>query len=80
MLIILTIAAVSGRPDLGFVAVALWSTLCTLALAVRLVQGLVSRWRHGPLVSWLADGAGAERLHPRAYRMFAGTRGAYRAG
>lgn len=80
MLIVLTVAAVSGRPDLGFVAVAQWSVLCTLVLAVRLVQGLVSRWRHGPLVSWLADGADAERLYPRAYRTFAGTRGAYRAG
>ena len=80
VLIILTVAAILGRPDAGFVLAAQWTALCTLVLIVRLVQGLVSRWRHGPLVSWLADGADAERLHPRAYRTFAGTRGASRAG
>ncbi len=80
MLIILTLSLLAGRPDLGFVAVAAWTAISMVVLIVRLVQGLVSRWRHGPLVSWLEDSAGAERLYPRAYRTFSGTRGAYRAG
>lgn len=79
LLIILTVSVLAGRPDLGFVAATAWTVFSTLVLIMRLVQGLVSRWRHGPLVSWLADGADAERLHPRAYRIFSGTQGAYRA-
>ena len=80
VLIILTLSLLAGRPDLGFVLAAAWTAISTFVLVVRLAQGLVSRWRHGPLVSWLADGADAERLFPRAYRTFSGTQGDYRAG
>jgi phosphatidylglycerophosphate synthase len=79
VLIILTVATVCGRPDLGFVTAAVWTALSTIVLILRLVHGLWNRWRHGPLVSWLADGAGAEQIYPRAYRIFSGTQGAYRA-
>lgn len=76
-LILLTVSLLCRRPDWGFVAVAWWTALTSAVLGVRLLQGLVSRWRHGPLVSWLHDGVAARRRFPRAYRSFASTQAAY---
>ena len=52
-LIILTLAVLAGRPDLGIVAVAVWTALCLLVHALRIVQAAWAR-RGGPLKSWLA--------------------------
>lgn len=80
VLILLTLSVLFGRPDIGYVAAALWTALCSAWQGVRLVAGLVTRSRRGPLVSWLADPAAAEREHPRSFATFSGTRGAYRVG
>lgn len=52
-LILLTLGALLGRPDLGIAAVAVWTALSFLVHAVRLVQAFAAR-RHGPITSWLA--------------------------
>lgn len=80
VLILLTLSVPFGRPDVGFVAAALWTALCAAWLGVRLLAGLVWRSRRGPLVSWLADPAAAQREYPRSFATFSGTRGAYRVG
>jgi len=51
-LILLTLATLLGRPDLGIAAVAVWTGLCFLIHGVRLLQALAAR-RRGPVVSWL---------------------------
>ncbi|MGB5102771.1 MAG: CDP-alcohol phosphatidyltransferase family protein [Steroidobacteraceae bacterium] len=53
-LLILTPAALIGRPDWGIAAVAVWVALCLVIHAVRLGQAALAR-RHGPLRSWLAN-------------------------
>lgn len=52
-LILLTCSALAGRPDIGIVAVALWTVLSLLVHTVRIVQAAMQR-RQGPLRSWLA--------------------------
>jgi phosphatidylglycerophosphate synthase len=76
-LILLTAALLAGRPDWGFVAVALWSALTSLMLVVRLAQGVIARARNGPLESWLSAHDVATGPHARAYAVFGATRGAY---
>ena len=52
-LLLLTASVLIGRPDLGIVAVAVW-TVASLAIhALRLLQAAVAR-RRGPLRSWLS--------------------------
>jgi len=51
-LIILTVALLAGRPDLGIVAVAWWTALCFGVHLVRLVQAEQAR-RAAPITSWL---------------------------
>lgn len=76
-LILLTLSALTGRPGWGFVAVVGWSALTTGVLIVRLVQGVLTRWSRGPLVSWLSEPDAASGPHAASFRLFAGTRGAY---
>jgi phosphatidylglycerophosphate synthase len=52
-LLILTASVVVGRPDLGILAVAVWTVLSLIVHALRLLQAALAR-RHGPLRSWLA--------------------------
>jgi phosphatidylglycerophosphate synthase len=79
-LILLTAALLAGRPDWGFVAVALWSALTTIVLVLRLLQGVVARAGGGPLESWLSADDVATGPHARAYAVFGATRGAYARG
>lgn len=78
-LVILTIGLAAGRADLAFIGVVGW-TLASSAIALfRLLYAAGVRWRSGqPLDSWLKDSAHAEREHPRSWREFSATRGAYR--
>lgn len=55
-LVILTLAVLAGRPDVGIVIVAVWVALCLLVHALRIGQAALAR-RHGPLRSWLASPA-----------------------
>jgi hypothetical protein len=51
-LIMLTISALAGRPDLGFVAIAAWTAICLIVHAIQVLQGLARP--KGSIVSWLA--------------------------
>ncbi len=79
-LILLTLSVAVGRPDWGFVGVALWTALTSVVLLLRLAHGVTVRLKTGPLRSWLGDADKAARDHPRAYALFSVTRGAYAAG
>jgi hypothetical protein len=76
-LIILTLGALIGRPDWGFIGVVGWLVLCDIILFVRLLQGLFVRLTRGPLTSWLSEGDVASGPHAGSFRVFSGTRGAY---
>jgi phosphatidylglycerophosphate synthase len=52
-LLLLTLAALLGRPDLGMTAVAVWTLICFCLHALQIVQAIVAR-RRGPIVSWLS--------------------------
>lgn len=49
-LLLLTAATLVGRPDIGLIAVGIWTALCLVVHAVQILQGLGAR---RPLVSWL---------------------------
>ncbi len=52
-LVLLTAAVLAGRPDLGIIAVAVWTAASLLVHLLRIVQAALAR-RRGPLRSWLA--------------------------
>ena len=52
-LIILTLFTIFSRPDLGLVAVALWTILCLVLHGVQLLQAFASKKRDGELTSWM---------------------------
>ena len=52
-LLVLTASVLIGRPDLGIVAVAIWTAASLLVHALRLLQAALAR-RRGKLHSWLA--------------------------
>ncbi len=58
-LIILTVSALFGRPDIGFLAVAGWTVICLVLHGVQIVQAFAAKRRQGRLVSWMAGGEGA---------------------
>ena len=78
-MIILTVSAIIGRGDWGFIAVTCWTVLTTIVLFVRLLQGGFSRLSQGPLDSWLNSDSVAQGRNARAFRLFSSTRGAYGA-
>ena len=51
-LIMLTVGALAGRPDLGFVAIAAWTAICLVVHAVQVLQALARP--KGSIVSWLS--------------------------
>jgi phosphatidylglycerophosphate synthase len=53
-LIILTVGAIAARPDLGLIAVAIWTVACLLLHLLQLVQALVEH-RSSPLTSWMSE-------------------------
>lgn len=79
-MILLTLAVAVGRPDWGFVGVALWTAFTTLVLGARLVYAAIVRATGEPLRSWLSSPDEAEIEHPRAFRHFSVTRSAYARG
>lgn len=54
-LAIMMVGALFGRPDLGFLAVAVWTVFCLLFHAVRILQALLVRSRGGRISSWLKE-------------------------
>lgn len=55
-LVLLTLFALFGHPDLGLVAVAVWTAVCLLLHLLQLLQALLAA-RHGKLQSWMAEPA-----------------------
>jgi len=76
-MIILTVCALFGRPDWGFIGVVGWLCICAVILFIRLLQGLFSRLTRGPITSWLSEENIATGPHALSFRVFGGTRGAY---
>jgi len=69
-LLLLSVGTLLGRPDLGLVAVAIWTVLSSLFLLARLGMGGYTRLTKGPLMSWFADvdqGVGRESLAARIF-------------
>ena len=54
-MIFLTLSLLGGRPDLGLLAVALWTIATTLFLMLRLAQAGSVHFNCGPLGSWLKE-------------------------
>jgi phosphatidylglycerophosphate synthase len=76
-LIILTVSALIGQPDWGYIGVVGWLVTCTAVEFVRLLQGLYARITQGPLTSWLSADDVANGPHKKSFKVFAGTWGAY---
>jgi phosphatidylglycerophosphate synthase len=53
-LLLLTVSVFAGRPDLGILAVAVWTVMSLVIHTLRLGQAALRR-RRGPLRSWLAS-------------------------
>jgi phosphatidylglycerophosphate synthase len=53
-MIILLASLIVGRPDLGLIAVALWTLISLLVHLIRLFQALIARAGRRPIISWLA--------------------------
>ena len=79
-LIILTVACLMSRPDLGFIGVVIWTLATTAVLIIRLLQGVLIRIRTGPLKSWMDDRTAAASHYPKTFQIFSSTRGAYAPG
>jgi phosphatidylglycerophosphate synthase len=54
-MVILFVATVFARPDLGLIAVAWWTVISCVIHAVRLVQAELVLWRGGAITSWLSE-------------------------
>lgn len=54
-LILLTAGRAAGRPDLGLLAVALWTVVSSIFLVTRLMMGVFEKRRTGRLRSWFLD-------------------------
>jgi phosphatidylglycerophosphate synthase len=54
-MVILFVATLAGRPDIGLIAIAWWTVLSCLFHFVRLVQSEFVRGGNGPLRSWMSD-------------------------
>lgn len=54
-LVLLTIALLLGRPDLGLVWVAVWTSLCLVLHLVQLLQAFAEKRRTGRISSWMNE-------------------------
>lgn len=76
-LIMLTVSALIGKPEWGFIAVTFWSAFTTLIMVLRLIQASIVRMAKGRLSSWLSEENVAEGANAYSYSVFGATRGAY---
>lgn len=66
-LILLSLATLMDRPDVGLVLVALWTAFCIGFHAVRLLQALLQRWQGLPIREWQgAQAAQGSRREPHS--------------
>jgi phosphatidylglycerophosphate synthase len=52
-LILLTVAMIFGRPDLGLLAVAAWTGICLVLHGIQIMQGFAAKQSGEPLTSWM---------------------------
>ena len=52
-LVLLTLAAVAGRPDWGLIVVAIWTVICLVLHGVQISQAFAALRKTGPLTSWM---------------------------
>jgi phosphatidylglycerophosphate synthase len=76
-LILLTLSALIGKPEWGFIAVTFWSALTTLIMVLRLLQATIVRLLKGRLGSWLSEDNVANGPNAYSFSIFGATRGAY---
>ncbi len=69
-LILLTVSVIFGRPDLGLLAVAFWTTATSLFMLVRLGMALKTRFTSGPLTPWLSEIDPEQKPRSLAVRLF----------
>jgi phosphatidylglycerophosphate synthase len=69
-MILLTLGALAGRPDVGLLAVVLWTVLTSIFLLIRLTMAFFVRVRKGPLRSWLMDADRQSYRGSMAVRLF----------
>jgi phosphatidylglycerophosphate synthase len=69
-LLLLTGFALAGLPRQGLDAVAVWTVVSSLVLAIRVVQAAVARARHRPLRPWLEEIDGDRTRLPLCRRPF----------
>jgi hypothetical protein len=58
-MVILFVALLVGRPDIGLVVLAWWTILSLLVHAVRLAQAYAVKRSGRPIVSWMDEAEGA---------------------
>ena len=54
-MVILTVSALFGRPDLGIFAVTAWTVICLVLHGVQLIQAASAKRRLGNLTSWMSQ-------------------------
>lgn len=54
-MVILFVATLAGRPDLGLIALAWWTVISLVVHAVRLVQAYAQHRAGRPIVSWMEE-------------------------
>ncbi len=59
-LVLLTFAALIGRPDWGLIAVAVWTVVCLVLHGVQIAQAFAALRAGGPLTSWMNTPGNAE--------------------
>ena len=69
-LILLTVSLLAGRPDIGLIAVAVWTVVAALILLVRLATAGYERATTGPLAPWLQSVGTASADDSLAVRVF----------
>ena len=71
-LVMLTIATMLARPEIGFILVVAWTVISTGWLAIRFFCGCIYRMFNGPLSSWISH-VNPDHPHPNmAVKLFTG--------
>ena len=69
-MIMLTISVLLGRPDLGLLAVAVWTVASTLMLLARLLYAALAKLRRKTIRSWLSEIGDTIDEHALSVRVF----------
>ncbi len=76
-LLLLSVFTFTGSPDIGLLAVCVWTLFSSALLALRFLQAVFVRLNAGPLNSWLKNEKKAVERNPDLYKAFSSTQKAY---